>query len=425
MKIQLAVKSRIAFLFGLVTCVLSLSVQTTVFAQDGVSTTKTRTSTLSITPAVETQSIPSTGINSTSTLPTPELGPTGVKKLYDLSIDIMLGGNSYFNEMGERSQVAGMRLSPDFRYHLLPELDFNLNPSIQLVSGQTLFRFKDANSDNGIFLNEATLNWHLWDIFILHAGAVNQGYLQSPLLVSDYLAFPGAKEEVVIYCDNLCVKFVAEQTIPTSYTLSTRTVDREGDPSFYAETVSAEWKIQKGIKVGAFGSMFTFQNLPSQVAFDSSINGNTVVALAGPNSSVFAYDYGGYLAGGYVEARVNSVLNLRLSGQMIENTYAPQNYNQGQLMELTANYRTSSSLMLNPSMLAYFNESDTTPAYYNSSQLGHNNMQGIGGQVQMEFTKAKFKVTGRYVNGNPINYNLNQAHQQFMLLQLETKNDIL
>jgi hypothetical protein len=230
---------------------------------------------------------------------------------------------------------------------------------------------------------------------------------------------------VTLICDQVCIRVIAEQVIPTSSTLSTRTVDRETNPSFYAETLRAEVKITPDLILGANGSLFSFRNLPSQVAYESSINGNSINSRGGPNSSSFAYDFQGLLLGGDVQFQISPTIKLDFNSHFIQNNEAPETYNRAQYIGAGSEIKTSQDFKIRTQILTYFSESDTSPAFYNSSQLGHNNMYGWGAEVSFDFINAGFNIKGKYVDSTPINEDINQSHQQYLLLQVETSNEIL
>ena len=56
----------------------------------------------------------------------------------------------------------------------------------------------------------------------------------------------------------------------------------------------------------------------------------------------------------------------------------------------------------------FFNESDTTPGYYNPARYGNNNRIGQSFEARFAFKKYQFAIVGQYVDAGTINFDLNQ-----------------
>lgn len=346
------------------------------------------------------------------------------EKRIELLINPSISGNNFANELGERVQAASFGLNINFNYKLSSILDVTTSTRASMMAGQSLTRFGEGAPSNGIFLNEALVNFRPSNYTSIHAGAINQSYLGSPLLVSD-TAFPGIQEKIFFKSEKFSLSLVAEQTVPTSNTLSTKTSDREESPNFLTETIKLETQLIKQISFDVFGTLYHFSNLPSKVAADSAVLGNSQPEQAGPNTSRFTYDFNGWVAGAATRITIAPEVKLIFTGSAIENSQAPESTNHGQLISFATELALGKDLVLTPSVENFFNESDTSPAYYNSYVYGHNNRQGFAGGLVLDFPQSKFKISTKYVVSDVINETYNQGKQQYLSIKLETSYDVL
>ncbi len=347
---------------------------------------------------------------------------TPKKALLKITGDI--GDVSFANEQGERSQSAAFVLGEEFKYRLTDEVHLNVDSKLYTFAGQSLSRFGDGIPTNGIYLKEALVEWQPFQFVSVAGGAINQRYLNSGLLIYEK-AFPGAREKLAYNTGNFTASLTAEQTVPTSASLSTKTADREDQPSFFAETLSGKFDVIRSFAFEFFGTFFDFRNLPSQVAFDSSLYGNTATQMSSPNSAKFIYEYAGWLLGAKGDIELSRQAKLLVAGSLLSNELAPTAFNHGQIVSAGAEFSVTDNLSINPTMETFFNESDSAPAYYNDFVYGHNNRQGYGAYLTLDFKKSNFKLIGFYVDADVINFNVNQSRQQVYLIKLETSYDVL
>jgi hypothetical protein len=142
-------------------------------------------------------------------------------------------------------------------------------------------------------------------------------------------------------------------------------------------------------------SHYKFQDLPSNVAEKSLAFGNSISGTG--EASQFNYDFSG--ANFYFNSRVmTSELGLLFSGQYIYNEKAPDGRNSGYLAYLGLEFEK-----LIVKLEGFKNESDTSPAFYNSKYHGHNNMQGNGLNLQLNQESSQLNL--RYAKMTPIEQN--------------------
>lgn len=337
------------------------------------------------------------------------------------------GFDSFANER-EQAQYFNFGLNGDFRAQLMEGLTFRVKGGALLNTGYAQSRFGDNVGSSGIFMQEAVLSVRAIDSNLIRlytaAGAIDQGALEAPLLVSRQ-AFPGIKETLVIgNSKEFRLKLWAQQTIPTSKTLSTKTVDAEVTPSFLSETL--ELAIEPSDIFGAKASIthYNFNNLPSAVALESVIYGNTVNEI-GPNTSRFKYRFDGFMARGELNLKLTSGFGWMMSGYAIQNMGAEEGYRNAQMIQTGFKIALPGEVELTPMANTFFVEDDAVPGFYNSSFVGHNNRQGYGGMLEAYFQRQRFKLRAEYVDAGVINYNVNQSRQQTLSLSFETFYEML
>lgn len=344
------------------------------------------------------------------------------KSAYKLSS----GFDSFANER-EQSQFFGMTVATDFKAQLLSSLSFRTKAGATLSSGYAQSRFGDNVGRSSIWFEEATLNLRAINTdparAYLSAGALNQGELGMGLLV-DRQPFPGVRETVVLGSGNrLKVKLMAQQTIPTSKTLSTKTVDAEVTPLFTTETLEISMKPNDVLTLKGFVTHFAFHNLPSAVALESVIYGNSVDET-GPNTARFKYGFEGIGAGGGAAIQMTRNLEWRLGGYILQNAQAPEGYRNAQFLRTDLKIGLADDIDLIPGVATFFAEDDVTPGFYNTSYSGHNNRQGFSGMLEVFFQKQRFKLKSEFTDADVINFNINQSRQQTFSIGFETFYEI-
>ncbi len=220
------------------------------------------------------------------------------------------------------------------------------------------------------------------------------------------------------------MEFKAQQTIPTSKSLSTKAVEAEVSPSFTTETLAVRTEAISNLELLVFATHFAFRNLPSTVAIESERFGNSVTPLSA-NRSRFKYEFDGYVAGGGAKLDLTSGLAWAVEGQVIQNTKADQSYGSGQSITTNLLIALPGDVDLKPWGGTFFTESDVTPGFYNSSKIGHNNRQGWSAGLDATFRRAGFKAGLEYVSSDLINPSALQSRLSYFQLKLETLYDVL
>lgn len=339
---------------------------------------------------------------------------------------IRSGYDSFANER-EQSQFVALAIGGAADYNALPRLRLYTRAVARVVSQYAQSRFGDNVSSNGVLMEEAYGELHVVDMksfdLDVKGGALDMGYLRARMLVNDR-PFPGMRQTAKYKSDLVDVEVMAQQTIPTSTTLSAKTVDSEVTPSFLTETFEATIKPHPSFRVQGFVTHYQFNNLPSAVALDSVVYGNTIEET-GPNTARFKYRFNGFMAGGRTYVGFNQRTGWGVEGYVLQNNEAPEGYRNGQFLETQFNIGLPGRVDLSPVAGIFFVEDDVVPGYYNSSRLGHNNRQGQTYALEAAFRQERFKLRAEYIDSDIISDNYNQSRQQFFMLRFETLYEYL
>ncbi len=279
-------------------------------------------------------------------------------------------------------------------FHAQAELEVGSNEVVGLVN--------EFEPDQGIHLLSGGIEYELRDRLLVQMGALKQEDYNSPLLITD-TAFASLRE--VVYFGSFY--FMAQQSIPNNSKLSKRIGDTEtGTPYFGMETFG--FSLSKPFELTIELSQFNYNDLASNIAESSKTLGNTVTGVGEANR--FVYDYTGQNLVIDLIYRSDSI-HYHLWGQYIYNDGAPDKSNEGQLLQLGLGIAKNSIYIE-----SFRNESDTSPAYYNSKSYGHNNMEGNGIIYRYEFEGIRANL--RYAHLSPIEDNGLQSKMSLLTMSL-------
>ena len=242
-----------------------------------------------------------------------------------------------------------------------------------------------------LVLKEASLNYNPIQQLALSAGAINQGKYNSPLLLTD-TAFVAAEESLNFTYGDYSFGIFLSQSVPSNQFLTNRlnSVD-EGAPSLLMEGVQVHLAGDV-MYFKAQGMRFKFNNLSSNVANTSAQLGNETIGSS-PVSTFFRYEFAGYNFNFDIGFSLVNDISINFRGQYLYNEKAPENKNTGTLAVAEFSFGNFS---LN---IDYFqNDSNSSPAFYNSPLYGHNDRTGLGGGLSWFFPKEATKIYLRGYN---------------------------
>lgn len=323
-----------------------------------------------------------------------------------------------FSEGKDEGTAAAVKLGSKVNYRLTPWMRFKAEGEARFYGGRIQTRYDDDVYDSFLRLREGVVGIGDPELFEVQIGAVNQSYLQNELLVSRRRAFPGVKEEIVVGNKTAKFNFFAQQVVPTSRSFNTERAEREKTPTLLTETAKLTWVPQELFETEVHVTHFRFNNLPSVIAFESGQLGNSIRGDLAPESQ-FMYSFEGFSLGTEFCLCLSGAMKFRVGGKWLQNSQAPTTANRGQLLYLEPEIAWR-DVAVRPRLSTFFNESDTSPAAYNSSYLGNNNRKGILAELVMEFKRYGFNIELEYVQSSLINNDPYQFDRQSVYLAVET-----
>lgn len=318
----------------------------------------------------------------------------------------------------EQSRTTGLALLGHGRRRFNDYLDIGAGAWLHLQSGSTHSLYDTNRVENGVMLDEAYANFHILPEFItLTGGALNQRFLKNPLLV-DEVSFPAVHERFRIQSGALSASLVLQQAIPTSTSLSTRTVEKEPLPYFLTETLFLDYKFSSESRLGLRLGHFAFSDLPAQVAYDSFAQGNIVDASV-PETSRFQSGFNGFNFGSDFKTDISGRTQASIGIDLIRNLEAQSRYSDAALAYTQVDWRLNSRWSFTPTLLYFRNERQTSPAYYNSADYGHNNRHGFSYELKLTSAAQGLSIKGRYTDAALIETDPLQANSKIFMVYLE------
>jgi len=333
-----------------------------------------------------------------------------------INVDLGFTGLNVDN-LQNQTTTFGFLTRAQMQQAFTPELKAKIAANLVLETGSNKsINLEEFKPNQGIFLDEAYLQYAPLSFLKLQLGAINQSYLESPLLITS-TAFVGVKERLFYNKDEQEYYIEAEQAIPTNQTLAKRlgSVD-EGTPSF--QMASAGVDLQGNfLSLKAAVSYFQFKNLSNSVANESRLMGNSIKGNS-QNTAQYIYGFSGLNTTYELSMRLRSGFTLFNSTQYLFNQEAPDGRNTGYLTNFGVageSFKVSTEL--------FYNESDSSPAYYNDKSYGHNNRKGFA--LGLELTSQQYDLTfnAKYIKANLIEQNQYQSDSNIILFNIMRSYD--
>ena len=322
-----------------------------------------------------------------------------------------------FSDLTDSETYAAAKVNLLGGMNLIDGLKIKADLSVVGASGFSQSRFGRDSLGNGINIHEALAVINDGGAFQVDAGIINQKYHDAPLLVSS-LPFPGVRQILRWKTNRFEIGARAQQTIPTSRTLdSQKRNEKESTPTFMTEGLYAHTLLTPTTKLEVAATQFRYENLTTSVADTSRLLGNNVPFSTAAQSSFF-FDFKGRFYNAGIEQKITNTFGVYGKALLLENQEAPKAFNRGFLTEAGVVIKIRDH-KLQLSAAQFFNESDSSVAFYNSSKFGHNNMEGYTAGASFTYNNI-FKISGHYSDADVISANLVNTRRQNLSLSLET-----
>jgi hypothetical protein len=167
-----------------------------------------------------------------------------------------------------------------------------------------------------------------------------------------------------------------------SRTYSTRAAGKDTTPLLLTQKLILGWEDPlTDFKALFRATHFKYSGLTHGLAQDSRFYGNAIV---GPGiSSTFLYDYEGVEGGADFKIPVARPLHWNLGLSYLQNLKGPRQADEG-AFGYTGFTLTTSALNIRPAVQYYWNQSDSAPGFFTSTEFGHNNRRGVGASLRFE-----------------------------------------
>ncbi|HEY8269433.1 MAG TPA: hypothetical protein VIG33_00980 [Pseudobdellovibrionaceae bacterium] len=316
------------------------------------------------------------------------------------------------------SKFVGFALDAKMKYWLHPELFANLDPNITFENGSFQSVDGERKNQSGLYLKEAGVHWLFMRGSTLSGGALNQATVHTDLLTGDQ-AFPALRGELELFnVGNLTTSLDLEQAIPTSNSLSTNTTSVESTPRFLSASLTLNyestpyfWKT----RVGAF----SYDNLPSAVAYQSGLRGNTIVSLTESESS-FVYQYQGLEAMTSLRFPLMRGWDFTTSASYLQNDKAVSTLNRAYSLSAGSEFFFVGRKSVDINLTSFRIEPDAAVAYFNSGKYFNTNRIGYNVESFIKFNKYNFKIGLGYTEAEVIYLHPIQSREKLFMLMLET-----
>ena len=361
----------------------------------------------------------------------PDYGSRG----WNLTLKLKQRADRWENSL-EDSLRYRISVDPELNMKLSEYFFFDLRMGLGATLGSVQTRFGDLRANNFIFLRESSLFFRaankdksFWTK--LSIGAINQSeFLNFFDIMMSLRALPGL-EQMFKYENNYSkdksfgFDLRSFQGVPASQSLNLNFNEKENTPfylnanlEFFIKDLNPKFGYRLGINYG----LFDYSSLPSVIANESRLYGNSVSDF-GPNAE-FDYDFKGWYAGWRAVLNVPQ-FEFAPYVKIVTNTAAPDGQNQGQMAGATFRYHDKYLNSWSLHAFTFFNEKDASVASYNSTTLGHNNREGYGINLAYNMRERGLKFEVQYTYSDIIEENGNlQIPSHFYGLRMEYRNEL-
>jgi hypothetical protein len=342
-------------------------------------------------------------------------------KDFQLKYSLIVMGLSQQSQY-EKFHILSFRIYTDMKYRISEDFMLFASPYIIMRSGAD--QSSGASRNSTIFFpKDASLIWTPFAWWQLRGGILDQNFYHSMLFMEDQ-AFPALRTSFFGGSERAGAALVGEQAI-LQYSSNTNTTNQiEETPTLSTGAVEGHYQFNHRSAIKASVGYFQFENLPSAVAADGMLNGNTV-RRESETFSVFAYKFHG------VEVRTRLELgfgpmDFNLYAEGLRNEGAPDGMNTAWNAGTEIRYRGARNRKYGLDFEYFRVEPDAAVSAYNAIEFDRSNRNGMMAMPYFKWGgKRQSKVGLRYVTSNLIYENAPQSEVTSVRLRWETDYDFL
>lgn len=322
----------------------------------------------------------------------------------------------------ENYNIVSFRIYSLMKYRISDDLILWVEPFLIFRTGSDQSASGNSHSGTVFIPKDASLIWTPAAWFQLRGGVLDQNFVHSFLMLEDQ-AFPGIRSTMYFGDGDLRGSWLAEQSIITFSSNTNSTNQIEQTPTLTSTTFESHYTFDRHDQIKLSLGYWQYDNLPSSVAAESMLNGNTVDRVS-DSYSAFTYKFRGY------EARTRLELNfgrfdLNLYSEGIYNSAAPKGLNTGYSAGNELSFRSTPTQKFGMSAEYFHVEPDAAVSSFNAVEFDRSNRNGMMIQPYFQWGKRQSKISLRYVTSNLIYTNAPQSEVTQFRIRWETAYDML
>lgn len=266
------------------------------------------------------------------------------------------------------------------------------------------FQSQPNRKNSGLFVDEATLTWNFGaqNKSQFSLGVIDQRQSMSHLIAGDR-AFPGIRQFTAQSFRAWTFGIELQQLIPTNFKLYPLNSQSEALPTYFTAAVSMQKITAFGTQLRLIPGYFQFYQIPSSVAFESCLLGNSSPSeKCSQGSSRFSSEFSG------IDILADTFLNLprqwRISSgiNFLKNLRAPQQSNQAISYHLNFEKKFSRDYAIQWGGEYFEKQSDVVPAFYSPS-IYENNRKGFLAFFEFKFSNQQIQSRIDLAQTQPLN----------------------
>ena len=241
----------------------------------------------------------------------------------------------------------------------------------------------------------------------LKFGIVKQDFLKAPLLITDK-PFTSLIQQLSFDLGNKAKLALVFQEAITNNAMEFIRKEpnlNKWPPLFLTSSLFLDLKDILSLNIKEKLTAFHYRNLSSSVAYASKFYGNNT-NKGSESDSQFEYDFLGLYNSLKLQKTLSKNWMIEVGGDFIHNFFAPETYNQGGKLQGSIYHNYKDFTELNFSAEYFFNQPDSSVAYFNSELYGHNDREGVRFVLQSHFYSSGLTfglsyVESRTIKGSP------------------------
>lgn len=355
----------------------------------------------------------------TSSLQKAELTNPNDKKRVEMSWGLLMDAGFTRTELAERRDVVSTVIKFNLKVNLSEWAYIRANPKLNFVSGHYQAATPTNGRDYALGLSSADFTFSDANFFSASAGLLEFSNHHSALLTETVM--PAANVFLSTGETNtLSAGLFGNAGVPGSNTDTNNSEEAGKTPNFASAGLRLRLKTER-FEGKIQGAAFSYKDLPSSIATDSVLLGNTASADSATTPvRKFEYQFRGYeglLAFGW---QMSPSIKWSFQGAFVRNQEAPNELNQGYSIGNDFEFGLNANWKIIPSYLYYRVEPDATVANFNSEYMTTNHV-GYRGGLAFQY-KDQVKFGGVYGERNILFESAAQGLEKYVGLTLEALN---